>query len=336
MGQYKTSPNSVRLRNGEIHEYASPEETPALMNDLLNWYNDNKEILHPVQLAAEFHYKIVCIHPFDDGNGRVARLIMNYILLKNNYPPVIIKSDEKESYLTHLQKADTGDITSLIEYIERQSIWSLELSIKAANGGDIDELGDIEKEIELLKKDKLTKTKIYKTPKVTYELINHINDDLWTPISKVLNKFDDFFAESSNENYLNNIKIEKTKIIPGPLMGTAHLFSDRKVTVKKYEIFGHDLEENDVNNLQWKKKMLSLKSASKKIDYEILCSLDLNDSNYKLLITESNTNSDSYIKNSTTLFEIENEYKTLFMSDTVNSIIRIISNYMIKEIKGGE
>jgi Fic family protein len=336
IGQYKTSPNSVRLRNGEIHEYASPEETPALMNDLLGWYNDNKELSHPVQLAAEFHYRFVCIHPFDDGNGRVARLIMNYILLKNDYPPIIIKSDDKENYLTSLQKADTGDIISLIEYIEKQSMWSLELSIKAANGEDIDELGDIEKEIELLKKDKLTKTKIYRTPKVAYELINHINDDLWMPISRVLNKFEDFFAESSDETYFNNIKIENTKIIPSPLMGTARLLSDREVIVKKYNVFGHDLEEENIKNLQWRKKMLSLKSASKKIDYEILCSLDLNDSNYKLLIAESNTNSDSYMKNITTLFETENEYKTLFMSDSVNSIIRIITHHLIKEIKGGE
>ena len=82
--------------------------------------------------------------------------------------------------------------------------------------------------------------------------------------------------------------------------------------------------------------MLSLKSASKKIDYEISCSLDLNDSNYKLVITELNTNSDSFKKNTIILFEIENEYKTLFMSDSVNSIVRIISNHMIKEIKGGE
>jgi hypothetical protein len=215
-------------------------------------------------------------------------------------------------------------------------MWSLELSIKAANGEDIDELGDIEKEIELLKKDKLTKTKIYRTPKVAYELINHINDDLWMPISRVLNKFEDFFAESSDETYFNNIKIENTKIISSPLMGTARLLSDREVIVKKYNVFGHDLEEENIKNLQWKKKMLSLKSASKKIDYEILCSLDLNDSNYKLLIAESNTNSDSYMKNITTLFETENEYKTLFMSDSVNSIIRIITHHLIKEIKGGE
>ena len=80
IGQYKSTPNSVLLKNGEMHEYASPEETPALMGDLMKWYNENLNVLTPVQLAAEFHYRFVCIHPFDDGNGRVARLIMNYIL----------------------------------------------------------------------------------------------------------------------------------------------------------------------------------------------------------------------------------------------------------------
>jgi Fic family protein len=125
IGQYKTSPNSVQLKNGEIHEYASPEETPALMGDLLNWYNSSKDQLHPVQLAAEFHYKLVCIHPFDDGNGRVARLIMNYILLKNNYPPVIIKSEDKESYLTALQKADTSRYVQI-----NQEKWQLALIVR--------------------------------------------------------------------------------------------------------------------------------------------------------------------------------------------------------------
>ncbi len=336
IGQYKTSPNSVMLRNGKMHEYASPEETPALMNELLNWYNKNMETFHPVHLAAEFHYRFVCIHPFDDGNGRVARLLMNYILLRNNYPPVIIKSEDKETYLTALQKADTGDVVSLIEYIEKQSIWSLELSIKAANGEDIDELGDIEKEIEILKKDRLTITKIFKTPKVSFEIIKHIFDDLWTPLNKVLNKFDDFFAESGNETYIDNLKLVKIKTIPSPIFNPARLLADKEVVVKKYEMFGLDLEEKKIKNISWSKKMLSLKSASKKIDYEILCSLDLNDSGYKLLITEMNTNSDSSMRNKTILFETENEYKTLFMSDAVNGIIKTVSNHIIKEIKGGE
>ena len=333
IGQYKTSPNSVQLKNGEIHEYASPEETPALMGDLLDWYNSNIKLLHPVQLAGEFHYRFVCIHPFDDGNGRVARLIMNYILLKNNYPPIVIKSDDKESYLTALQKADTGDVKSLIEYIEKQSIWSLELSIKASKGEDIDELGDIEKEIEILKRKKLTKTKIFRTPKVTYEIINHINDDLWTPLSSVLAKFDDFFAETRVENYVDHIKNEKTKTITSPLLGTTRLFADREVIVKKYEIFGHDLEEENITQIQWIRKMLSLKSADKKIDFEISCLIYLNDSNYKLIIEEKNTNSNSNVKNVTTLFEIQNDYKIMFMSDTIHSIRKTVSNQLIKRIQ---
>jgi len=333
IGQYKTSPNSVQLKNGKIHEYASPEETPALMGDLLNWYNSNIDQLHPVQLAAEFHYRFVCIHPFDDGNGRVARLIMNYILLKNDYPPVIIKSEDKEGYLTALQKADTGDIESLIEYIEMQSIWSLELSIKAANGEDIDELGDIEKEIEILKRKKLTETKIFRTPKVAFEIITHINSDVWKPLNKILDNFDDFFAETKNENYVDNIKIEKTRTITNPMMRTARLFADREVTIKNYEIFGHDLEEENISQIQWVRKMLSLKSAKRKIDYEIWCSLQINDSNYNIVIEEKNTDSDSYLKNSTTLFEIENDYHIMFMSDTINSIKRTVSNYLINKIQ---
>ena len=333
IGQYKTSPNSVQLKNGNIHEYASPEETPALMGDLLSWYNSNIDQLHPVQLAAEFHYRFVCIHPFDDGNGRVARLIMNYILLKNNFPPVIIKSEDKENYLTALQKADTGDIESLIEYIEKQSIWSLKLSLKAANGEDIDELGDIEKEIEILKRKKLTETKIFKTPRVVFEIINHINDDLWKPLNKLLDNFDDFFAETKNEKYIDNNKIKKTKTITSSLMGTAQLFADRTVTIKNYEIFGIDLEEENISQIQWVRKMLSLKSAKKKIDFEIWCTLKINDSNYSLTIVEKNTDNDSYMKNSTTLFEIDNEYHILFMSDTINNIKRTISNHLINKIQ---
>jgi Fic family protein len=333
IGTYKTLPNSVRLRNGEIHEYASPEETPALMDDLMMWYNKNCETYHPVQLAAEFHYRFVCIHPFDDGNGRVARLIMNYIFLRHNYPLVVIKSDDKENYLTALQKADTGDLVSLIEYVEKQAIWSLELSIKAANGEDIDELGDIEKEIELLKKDKLTKSKIFKTPKVAFELIKHINDEVWEPIAKVLNKFDDFFAEVSNEIYVENVKVEKIKVVSSLLSRSTNLLSEKKVIEKKYTVFGQNLEEKDIHNIQWDKKMLSLKTASKKIDYKISCLLELNDANYKLVISEMNTNTENTLKKKTTLFEIENEYKSLLMSDSVNKILKTISNHLIKEIK---
>jgi Fic family protein len=84
IGEYKKFPNTVRLTNGEIFNYASPSETPGLMGALIEWLRqeEEKKELHPVEIAALLHYKFVSIHPFDDGNGRISRLLMNYILYK--------------------------------------------------------------------------------------------------------------------------------------------------------------------------------------------------------------------------------------------------------------
>jgi Fic family protein len=115
-GCYKTRPNSVITPTGERFEYASPEETPALMSDLINWYNRTaqEETLSPVELASLFHYRYIRIHPFEDGNGRIARLLMNYTLLRNGYPMIVIRSKNKKAYLDALGKADllVGQIPS--------------------------------------------------------------------------------------------------------------------------------------------------------------------------------------------------------------------------------
>ncbi len=107
-GQYKTRPNSVITRDGERFDYASPEETPGLMYDLVDWYNsaerDGK--LSPVELAALFHYRYIRIHPFEDGNGRIARLMVNYILFRHGYPMIVVRSRKKKEYLDALHQAD--------------------------------------------------------------------------------------------------------------------------------------------------------------------------------------------------------------------------------------
>ena len=107
-GQYKTRPNSVITRYGDCFDYASPEETPALMTDLINWYNSEEELgrLSPVELAALFHYRYIRIHPFEDGNGRVARLLVNYILSRHGLPMIVVRSRLKQAYLEALHQAD--------------------------------------------------------------------------------------------------------------------------------------------------------------------------------------------------------------------------------------
>lgn len=107
-GCYKTRPNSVITRYGDRFEYASPEETPALMGDLVAWYNEAERSgeYTPVQLAALFHYRYIRIHPFEDGNGRIARLMVNYILARHNYPMIVVRSRKKNNYLEALHKSD--------------------------------------------------------------------------------------------------------------------------------------------------------------------------------------------------------------------------------------
>ncbi|MBY0435567.1 MAG: Fic family protein [Cyclobacteriaceae bacterium] len=158
-GEYKREPNSVLLQNDEMFHYASPEETPAKMNELMSKYRDivAGSSLHPVEIAARFHYDFVRIHPFDDSNGRTSRLLMNYVLLRKGYPPVVIKSTDKRAYLNALNRADTGEIVAFVEYIAIELTWSLNISIKAAKGESIEEVDDIEKEISVWAKSKETR-----------------------------------------------------------------------------------------------------------------------------------------------------------------------------------
>jgi len=107
-GVYKTRPNSVITAAGEMFDYASPEETPSFMGDLVKWYNseEQKAVLSAVELASLFHYRYIRIHPFEDGNGRIARLLVNYILLRHNYPMVVVPTADRKNYLNTLSQCD--------------------------------------------------------------------------------------------------------------------------------------------------------------------------------------------------------------------------------------
>lgn len=152
VGVYKSQPNHVKTKTGEIFRFATPEETPAKMNDLLIWYEEKSQSkdMNSVLLAAEFHYRFIRIHPFDDGNGRVARILMNFILMKFGYPPVIIKTEDKQNYFSALQQADSGLLEPFVEYIAINLINSLNIMIKGAKGENIEEPDDLFKEISLL------------------------------------------------------------------------------------------------------------------------------------------------------------------------------------------
>jgi len=93
----------------------------------------NTSDAHPVEVAARAHYRFVAIHPFDDGNGRVGRLLMNLILMKYGYLPVIIKNEAKEDYYRALMKADDGDINDFVKLVAKEEENSLQLVVNVLN-----------------------------------------------------------------------------------------------------------------------------------------------------------------------------------------------------------
>lgn len=221
-GQYKTRPNSVITPTGERFEYASPEETPALMADLLQWYNqaEAEGTMTPIELATLFHYRYIRIHPFEDGNGRISRLIVNYILYRHGYPMIVVKSKDKNNYLTALNKCDVAvgpvpsdgahaelsQITPFVEYMSKCLVRSLEINIRGAQGESIVEADDWKKNLKTKYRDQINK------PEVTDDIANKILENdfkaLLQQIDRELSEFYSVFTSAywtpSTGNYTSS------------------------------------------------------------------------------------------------------------------------------------
>lgn len=91
--------------SGSKHTPPLPVEIYPLLEDFFKWYNKYKEKIHPVELAAFVHLKFVTIHPFGDGNGRISRLMMNFVLNKKGYPMFNIPYEERNSYYNSLERS---------------------------------------------------------------------------------------------------------------------------------------------------------------------------------------------------------------------------------------
>lgn len=116
-GKYKVLPNHVLKTDGTIHFYTDPIHVIDEMEVLCRWIKEKNENIHPLIVSAIAHYNMVRIHPFDDGNGRGARILMNLILIKKGYPVAIIKNENRRKYLTTLNHADKGDIYPFLKFV---------------------------------------------------------------------------------------------------------------------------------------------------------------------------------------------------------------------------
>lgn len=242
IGDYKKTPNHVLTKTGEIFRFAEPEETPAMVNDLMEFYKVHTASTETnfVWLAAMFHYKFIRIHPFDDGNGRIARILMNFILMQHGFPPVIIKTNDKPQYIAALQKADVGDLESFVAYIGEQLIQSLELMIKGAKGESIEDTEDLDKKIALLK-NKIDNIKTVENVEVEKSslVIHKLCEDSLKPLFNLgietANKFSEFYASTKHQVFVGGMSSGDT-LEKNYQKLTTELLADRDIRGLKLNI----------------------------------------------------------------------------------------------------
>lgn len=154
VGQYKTMPNNVRTQTGEMHYFAPPDQVQSMMSDLIDWCREKEaEGEHAIVIAATFHYRFVQIHPFDDGNGRMARLLTNLILMRHGYTIAMVQRDGRDRYIAEIEQAQATDsLAGFIAYVADCCRYSLELHLRAARGESIEDPDDIDREIAVFKR----------------------------------------------------------------------------------------------------------------------------------------------------------------------------------------
>ncbi len=123
-GQFRKAGVEVVIRDGSgviIHRGAPSKYVESLLKELIDWYLKNKKKYPGILLAAVVHNQFENIHPFQDGNGRVGRLLLNLILLRHNLPPVNIEFTKRQEYYRSLQAyQNTGNIRPTIELLLKE------------------------------------------------------------------------------------------------------------------------------------------------------------------------------------------------------------------------
>lgn len=116
--------------SGAEHRPPSAFELPAKMHDLIQWMKKHHKSLHPVEFSALVHHKLAHIHPFWDGNGRTARLVMNIFIMEAGYPLAVILKNDRKRYYRVLSQADKGNYKPLCEFVAQAVIRSLNIYLK--------------------------------------------------------------------------------------------------------------------------------------------------------------------------------------------------------------
>lgn len=134
-GRYKTAPNHVQLADGGLHAYAPVERVPFEMRRMVDGLaSPELESAHPLLQASYAHYALVNIHPFADGNGRLARALSSVYFYRAASIPLVVFADQRRAYFDALEDADRGNAAPIIAFFRERGLDTMQLAADGLAG----------------------------------------------------------------------------------------------------------------------------------------------------------------------------------------------------------
>ncbi len=125
-GGFKTLPNNPTRPGGRVHEYCPPVQVDSEIDNLVEWHTRHRsDGYHPLLVAAWLHHAFTQIHPFQDGNGRVARALLTWHLVREGYLSIVVSRDDRPSYIEALESADRGNLETFVDLLVRLEKWTI-------------------------------------------------------------------------------------------------------------------------------------------------------------------------------------------------------------------
>ncbi len=226
-GDWKKLPNNPTRPDGAIHQYAPPEQVASEMDTLMAMYGTySSQNVSPEVEAAWLHHRFAQIHPFQDGNGRVARALATLVFLRAGWFPLVVTRDDRAEYIEALEKADDGDLSPLVQLFaglqKKALIKALSLSEDVIQKSKsiqeaITSIGE-----RIRKQNEIGRDNIYSEAFALSSYLENIAGDELKTLAKALNKefastggvyVADIYDEKSPTPYRNDLVRENTKIL---------------------------------------------------------------------------------------------------------------------------